>query len=867
VLRFDRMRSAAWIAYAVVAFAPSSVHAAEYFDLRVVDGGGAGVPCVDLVTTNSIVHRTDANGRVAFYEDGLMGTSVWFSVVGPHVQMTPDAFGYQGHALVPTEGGSAQIQVSVVGASPCTPDDRETQRLARGVPTPAELFRIDVVDDETDRGVPLVFVEIGEERWLSDSGGRIALDPLGWDGTAVAAHVWTHGYDFADAGAIELPIAAGTTLEIEATRRLPAERLYRVTGGGIYRDSVLLGLPVPIAAPTIAGLVVGQDSVFTAMHRGTLRWIWGDTTRPAYPLGNFHASGATSMLPGDGGLDPDLGVDLSYFVDADGFSRAMAPTETVPGEGVTWLGGLVSVPDAAGEPRLHATFAMVRADFTTTRFGMLAYDDANERFVDGVEFDLAAPTHRWPRENAFVVDHGGTAWVYWHAPVRAPARSEALLDIATYETFTPFVDASASQVERDENGRALYRWRAGGIPYPVAGDPALAPADALDGHVVDVATATAFEVHENGSTEWNDWSGRWVRLIIPLWGLGETWIAVSDTPMGPWVYATKLVEHEQYTFYNPRHHRVFDRDFGRRIQFEATYTNTFSGNDDKTPRYDYNQMMYGVDLDRPELALPVPIYTSARGELGGAEVIEAGDAPIVADFFAPRGPAPGTVPVWWSGPSCEPRELRVGGEPGTPPIFWALPTTTPANDTQVELFDDAGEAIAVVWRNPIDVALPVADHLPALRADAGEDQCVAPGAAIDLPPRDDAPEGGSAHWELDGVVITETVGVDFGEGLHVLARVLVRADGFEVRDEAIVRPGPVDWQDASGDGSASDDDDEDDSTADGNEGSGSGGVADEDGGGCGCSMPSSSRAGLFFGLLVLGARQRRRASAASSASR
>lgn len=858
---------ATWIAYSSIAFAPSSVHAAEYFEIRVVDGSGAGVPCVDLVTTNAIVHRTDVNGRVAFYEDGLMGTSVWFSVVGPHVDMTPDAFGYRGRALVPTEGGAAQIEVSVTGVPPCTPDDRETQRLERGVLLPGQFFRIDVVDDETDRGVPLVVLEIGDERWVTDSGGHIALDPLGWYGMSLDARVWTHGYDFADDGAIELPIVVGGEVEIDATRRLPAERLYRVTGGGIHRDGLLLGLPVPTAAPTIAGLVLGQDSVFTAMHRGTLRWIWGDTTRPAYPLGNFHASGATSLLPTDGGLDPALGVDLGYFVDADGFSRGMAPVETVPGEGVTWLGGLVSVPDAAGEPRLHATFAMVQSDFTTTRFGMLAYDDANERFVDGVDFDLAAPTHRWPRENAFVVRHGVDEWVYWHAPVRAPARSEALLDLATYETFTPFLDASATQVERDEDGRALYRWRPGGIPYPVAGDPVLAPADLLDGHVVDVATATAFEVHENGSTEWNEWSGRWVRLITPLWALGETWIALSDTPMGPWVYASKLVEHEQYTFYNPRHHREFDRDFGRRIQFEATYTNTFSGNDDRTPRYDYNQVMYGVDLDRPELALPVPIYTSERGELGPAEVIEPGDAPIVADFFAPIRPAPGTEPVWWSGPSCEARELRVGGAPETTPLFWALPTTTPANDTQIQLLDPgSGEAIAVVWKNPMDVALPVADYLPALRADAGDDQCVGAGEHVILPGLgNDAPEGGSAHWELDGTILAS--GSDVDEGLHVLARVLERADGFEVRDEAIVRRGPIEG-DTDGNASASASaDGGDDAGDDGSDGSGSGGEARDDGHGCGCAVPTRSGGALLLGVVVLFARQRTRASAASKASR
>ena len=91
--------------------------------------------------------------------------------------------------------------------------------------------------------------------------------------------------------------------------------------------------------------------------------------------------------------------------------------------------------------------------------------------------------------------------------------------------------------------------------------------------------------------------------------------------MGPWVAAQRVVHHDRYTFYNPRHHTAFDRDFGRRIYFEGTYTASFSAAPERTPRYDYNQIMYALNLDRPALQLPVPIYESARGELGPVEVI------------------------------------------------------------------------------------------------------------------------------------------------------------------------------------------------------------------------------------------------------
>lgn len=837
---------------------PAQAIQGDYYAIRVVDAGGAGVPCVELRTTGAILLRTDSQGRAAFYEPGLMDTSVWFAVAGPHITRTADGFGFVGAALTPAEGGSGEIEVTVTGAPPCVANDLESQRITRGVPSPDEYFRLDVRDDETDRAVPLVFVGIGDERWISDSSGHIAIDPLGFAGDT-AANVWSHGYAFADG--ITLPIAAGTTFEIAATRALPAERLYRVTGGGIHRDSMLLGLEAPIAAPTINALVVGQDSVFTVLHRDRLRWIWGDTTRAAYPLGNFHASGATSMLPSAGGLDPELGVDLEYFVGASGFSREMAPLETVPGEGVTWLGGLVSVPGADGQMHLHATFAMVRSDFSKTRFGMLAYDDVNERFVDGIDFDLDANEHRYPHENAFLVRHADADWVYYHAPVRIPATSESLLDPTTYETFSPYLDVAGTQIDRDEYGRARYEWRGGGIPY-ASHDEALEPIDALDAGFTDVVTGAVFEAHGNGSTEHNDFTGRWLRLVTPAWALGETWLALSDTPMGPWVYATQLVTHEQYTFYNPRHHRFFDGEHGRRIHFEATYTNTFSGNPDRTPRYDYNQVMYGVDLDRPELALPLPIYTSIRGELGPASVILPDDPPIAAGFFAPLRATSGAVAVAWSGPRCESPTLVVGDDPPTTPIFFALPASATPGDMHVALReqDDGthsvgieGETIAFVWRNPIGARLPIADYLPELRADAGADQCVGLDEVLLLPARDDAPEGGSARWELDGVALDNPA--DAPAGLHMLARVLVRADGFLVRDEAIVRiqgsDTPSDTSgDITGEGGAT-------TAGDDATGSTSGDAeAHDGGGGCGCG---STRAppGLVLVVVALARRRRR----------
>ncbi len=54
-----------------------------------------------------------------------------------------------------------------------------------------------------------------------------------------------------------------------------AERLYRVTGEGIYRDSILVGHAVPIKHPVLNGQVMGQDTVMATPYRGKIYWFFG----------------------------------------------------------------------------------------------------------------------------------------------------------------------------------------------------------------------------------------------------------------------------------------------------------------------------------------------------------------------------------------------------------------------------------------------------------------------------------------------------------------------------------------------------------------------------------------------------------------
>lgn len=151
-------------------------------------------------------------------------------------------------------------------------------------------FGIQAVDKATRRGVPRVkLTTTTNEVYLTDSAGQAAVPTLGIEGLGVYFKVETDGYDshadgFGYQGAT-FTVTAGGNATIQVTRLQKAERLYRLTGQGIYRDSVLLGAPVPIEKPLLNAGVQGQDSILTALFGGVVHWFCEQLTHPcAHPL-------------------------------------------------------------------------------------------------------------------------------------------------------------------------------------------------------------------------------------------------------------------------------------------------------------------------------------------------------------------------------------------------------------------------------------------------------------------------------------------------------------------------------------------------------------------------------------------------------
>jgi hypothetical protein len=170
-------------------------------------------------------------------------------------------------------------------------------------------------------------------------------------------------------------------------------------------------------------------------------------------------------------------------------------------------------------------------------------------------------------------------------------------------------DATDGRVRRDAEGKVEFTWQRGVEPLDAQGERRLVASGQLAPAEVrflpwDVETGKEVLLHR-GTVRWNAFRQRWVTIATEAGGtspLGEVWYVESRELMGPWRKARKIVTHDRYSFYNPVHHACFDQEGGRRIYFEGTYANTFSGNADATPRYDYNQVMYRLDLGEARLA-------------------------------------------------------------------------------------------------------------------------------------------------------------------------------------------------------------------------------------------------------------------------
>lgn len=406
-------------------------------------------------------------------------------------------------------------------------------------------------------------------RLVSDNAGRCACDLPEVEGVPTWFQVLGQGYEIPADGfglhGVRLTPLRGGKARVELTRTSVARRLGRLTGGGLFAESQRLGLGAPPGWRESG--VLGSDSVQTALHGERQFWLWGDTTLPGYPLGIFNCSAAWTPRVCLPRLEPPLALEYRYFRDARGAPRGVAD---IPGPGPTWLTGLASLPGSDGKAHLVATYMKVEAPLTVVEWGLCIWDEAREQFLPlrslwtraggGKEPGLLPRGHqvRW-------TDPSGVEWLLLGDPFpffRVRARFEEWRDPSRWESLEPQASLLA----------------------------------AADGARVSP---------HSGSIAWSPHLHRWVTVFVESFGkpsfLGEVWYAESPSPTGPWGKAVKVLSHDNYTFYNPCVHAELVPEGSPVLLFEGTYTAQFADHPAVTPRHEYNQVLYRLDLDDARL--------------------------------------------------------------------------------------------------------------------------------------------------------------------------------------------------------------------------------------------------------------------------
>jgi hypothetical protein len=447
----------------------------------------------------------------------------------------------------------------------------------------AEPGRIEVVEKGSGWPVPLVELKTTHSvTFYTDNAGVVAVDLPEVMGRETFFHVAADGYEVPKDGfgyrGVRWTPEPGKTLKIEVTRTMIARRLGRLTGAGLFAESQRTGHDLDRRESG----VFGSDSVQTTIHRGKRYWLWGDTTLPNYPLGIFDSSGATTAPLPMNIFEPPLRVDFEMFRDDQDRLRGITP---MSGEGPTWATAMVSLPDRTGTPHLVCTYMKVRPSMEAYEWGLAVWNESRRSFERlKVIWKMSAESPRSP-----VVPQGhavpwkdaaGEDWMLFTHPfpaMRCPATFEAWQDPASWEPLTQ----QATLMAADGSGEVK----------PHRG------------------------VH-SGGMGWHPWRQKWVSVFQQNGGtpsaLGELWYAEADAPTGPWGPAVKVLTHRNYTFYNPCLHLDFTPTGSPMLLFEGTYTHTFSANPTPTPRYDYNQILYRLDLDDPRLKPAQTAQTAAK---------------------------------------------------------------------------------------------------------------------------------------------------------------------------------------------------------------------------------------------------------------
>ncbi len=490
--------------------------------------------------------------------------------------------------------------------------------LSAGIATGRENrpFVLRFIDSATQRPVPLVEVELFNAlRMCSDNLGNIAILEPDLTDKKVRLLIRGHGYryprlDIFRERSLHIEIKPGEAAEIELERTTAAERLYRITGSGRLRDSLLAGLAT--ATGELPGNIIGLDSAIPVFWKNRLYSFYGDTL--AADRLNLSGSGGEITLNMQD--VPESSLPVNFFCDSDGFASRMIE---LPEPGFVWIETVIPVVSGNREI-LVARYVRHKTLEEAVETGFALFNPVRRKFSLIKRF-RSARQHK--SAHAVMVNTDGNQAFCIQPWEKTGNNLKEFINPDTYKYYTCLQkiepDSAAHAVEiaghrvtvkRDADGRPEFSWVRGGVPFTPANQRLLQAAGLIKSderwlELTEIGTGRKI-TDFSGSISWNHFRQRWIMIAQGL--VGEIWYSEADTFTGPWVYGRRIVEHDGYNFYNPVQHSWFDAENGRTIYFEGTYTSFFTRDGYKTPRADYNQVMYRLDLQHPSLLLPAPVY-------------------------------------------------------------------------------------------------------------------------------------------------------------------------------------------------------------------------------------------------------------------
>ena len=534
------------------------------------------------------------------------------------------------------------------------------------------MFKITIVDGVTGRGVPLVQLRTSNYiSWYSDSAGVVAFDEPGMLGMAVYFVVLTDGYEIVASAVLPntpgsepgvlLRTVGGDSATITLRRTQPAERLYRLTGGGLYRDTLLTGGAAPVKEPQISkSSSIGQDSLMAIPFKKQVFWCFGDTECPAGPrdtdcqhYGRFTNCAVTVRSVGNGSVPPSL----DYFVSKNsrapgGLGSDGRPNDALlklwnPGSFVhpkamlagpqgqiynqsSWIGSMTVTKDAAGnDDALWVTYVCPWGG-PDKIFGVAKWSEAQQVFLPE---QGAAQKLRY--SGAQVVQTLSPAdkaagFIYYasaFAMSRVPANSSSIVNPSLYEYFSP-CSAGASGC-KSKMSAASWGWKKSNLDGGLSGVGYFNPTAELGAIKAGLLprAAARMQVHDKahpfggslvlsrGSVNWNAHRSKYVLIAeqaqlnraAPLGASrhGEIFYCESSSITGPWTACTSVITHNQtgMSCYNPMQLAWLDEYGGARVYIACTFTAMASSTGGKTDRSCRADDYGGVDC-----AVAVPRY-------------------------------------------------------------------------------------------------------------------------------------------------------------------------------------------------------------------------------------------------------------------